>query len=55
MRVFNKIMVWCFFSRIDLSSKQNCAYLSYRKSRVYSENCDEKYPWICEKASVQLT
>ncbi|NXT44251.1 CLC1B protein, partial [Pelecanoides urinatrix] len=40
---------------IDLSSKQNCAYLFYRKSRVYSENCYEKYPWICEKTAVQLT
>ncbi|NXI58160.1 CLC1B protein, partial [Chloroceryle aenea] len=39
---------------IDLSSSQNCAYLHYRKSRVYSENCNEKYPWICEKAAVQL-
>ncbi|NXL52097.1 CLC1B protein, partial [Podilymbus podiceps] len=39
---------------IDLSSKQNCAYLFHRKARVYSENCDEKYPWICEKAAVQL-
>nr|XP_009931703.1 PREDICTED: C-type lectin domain family 1 member B-like [Opisthocomus hoazin] len=50
MKLSTKRMDW-----IDLSSKQNCAYLSYRKSRVYSENCDEKYPWICEKASVQLT
>ncbi|NXI67906.1 CLC1B protein, partial [Anseranas semipalmata] len=39
---------------IDLSSKKNCAYLYYRKSRVYSEDCYEKYPWICEKAAVQL-
>ncbi|NWH45642.1 CLC1B protein, partial [Fregata magnificens] len=39
---------------IDLSSKQNCAYLFYHKSRVYSKNCYEKYPWICEKAAVQL-
>ncbi|NXN68991.1 CLC1B protein, partial [Himantopus himantopus] len=39
---------------IDLSAKKNCAYLFYRKSRVYSENCNEKYPWICEKAAVQL-
>ncbi|NXD82141.1 CLC1B protein, partial [Halcyon senegalensis] len=39
---------------IDLSSSQNCAYLYYRKSRVYSENCYKKYPWICEKAAVQL-
>ncbi|NXN36464.1 CLC1B protein, partial [Rhinoptilus africanus] len=39
---------------IDLSSEQNCAYLFYRKSRVYSENCSEKYHWICEMAAVQL-
>ncbi|XP_074681405.1 C-type lectin domain family 1 member B-like isoform X2 [Strix aluco] len=39
---------------IDLTSEQNCAYLFYRKSRVYSENCFKKYPWICEKAAVQL-
>ncbi|NXU57101.1 CLC1B protein, partial [Turnix velox] len=40
---------------IDLSSQDNCAYLSYHKSRVYSENCNEKHPWICEKVAVQLT
>ncbi|NXL83711.1 CLC1B protein, partial [Alectura lathami] len=39
---------------IDLSSKKNCAYLYHRKPRVYSEDCYEKYPWICEKAAVQL-
>ncbi|XP_035170347.1 natural killer cells antigen CD94-like [Oxyura jamaicensis] len=39
---------------IDLSSKKNCAYLYYRKLKVYSEDCYEKYPWICEKAAVQL-
>ncbi|NXJ98390.1 CLC1B protein, partial [Corythaixoides concolor] len=39
---------------IDLYSKQNCAYLYYRDSRVYSENCYKKYPWICEKTAVQL-
>ncbi|XP_035747942.1 C-type lectin domain family 1 member A-like [Egretta garzetta] len=39
---------------IVLSSKQNCACLFYRNSGVYSENCYEKHPWICEKAAVQL-
>ncbi|NXK16278.1 CLC1B protein, partial [Arenaria interpres] len=39
---------------IDLSSEQNCAYLFYHKSRVYSGNCNKKYPWICEKAALQL-
>ncbi|XP_009485792.1 C-type lectin domain family 1 member B-like [Pelecanus crispus] len=48
-KLSTKRMAW-----IDLSSKQNCAYLSYRKSRVYSANCYKKYPWICEKAAVQL-
>ncbi|NXX84412.1 CLC1B protein, partial [Urocolius indicus] len=37
-----------------LSSKKNCAYLFYHKPRVYSENCYEKYSWICEKEAVQL-
>ncbi|XP_065483977.1 C-type lectin domain family 1 member B-like [Caloenas nicobarica] len=39
---------------IDLFPKQNCAYLFYLNSRVYSENCYKKHPWICEKAAVQL-
>ncbi|XP_009870811.1 PREDICTED: C-type lectin domain family 1 member B-like [Apaloderma vittatum] len=39
---------------IDLSYKDNCAYLFYRDSRVYSENCYRKHLWICEKTAVQL-
>ncbi|XP_010117271.1 PREDICTED: C-type lectin domain family 1 member B-like [Chlamydotis macqueenii] len=39
---------------VNLSSKKNCAYLFYHNTRVYSEDCYEKYPWICEKAAVQL-
>ncbi|NXD68714.1 CLC1B protein, partial [Eolophus roseicapillus] len=39
---------------IELSFKQNCAYLFYHMSTVYSENCYAKHPWICEKAAVQL-
>ncbi|NXF94035.1 CLC1B protein, partial [Eubucco bourcierii] len=38
---------------ITLSPTQNCAYLHY-KAKVYSGDCLEKYPWICEKAAVQL-
>ncbi|XP_040451660.1 natural killer cells antigen CD94-like [Falco naumanni] len=48
-KLFTKRNDW-----IHLSTKQNCAYVLYRKSRVYSENCYEKNPWICEKAAVQL-
>ncbi|XP_049678238.1 C-type lectin domain family 1 member B-like, partial [Accipiter gentilis] len=48
-KLSTKRMDWLY-----LSSKQNCAYLFYRNARVYSENCYEKYPWICEKAAVQL-
>ncbi|XP_005012738.1 C-type lectin domain family 1 member B-like isoform X2 [Anas platyrhynchos] len=39
---------------IDLSNEENCAYLYYHKLEVHSEDCYEKYPWICEKAAVQL-
>lgn len=52
--VFNNILFFFPFPRIDLSNEENCAYLYYHKLEVHSEDCYEKYPWICEKAAVQL-
>ncbi|XP_067410784.1 C-type lectin domain family 12 member B-like [Emydura macquarii macquarii] len=41
---------------IVLSYDENCAYLYYHRLKVYnSKNCNTKYPWICEKAAVQMT